>query len=286
MKGRVIGNISNLYYIEADGKKYECNARGKLKEDGILVIEYENDYPIFKEIIGKTDYFRWPEIAGCDYQNKTVIFSFRMTGENANFLVNLGGTNRNVLDGYVFHVNTWDTIHCIAIGKGADNAKDMTQNEADMEIKLDYTAADSVWKANDLAPNDGNVYDVEISFMQNVENCAVIGCTITSTGAYGVALDHYAKYNRIVRNEMGDLGSGGVQIYGYGPGTKTTYLNIGNTVLANYIHDTGRAPYMHSAAVTVFGSGKNNIKFNNWFPVFCSFFNNNSIDSNYCWSNN
>lgn len=25
-----------------------------LKEDGILVIEYENDYPIFKEIIGKT----------------------------------------------------------------------------------------------------------------------------------------------------------------------------------------------------------------------------------------
>ena len=99
-------------------------------------------------------------------------------------------------------------------------------------------------------------------FMQGVENCVISDCSILCTGAYGVALDHYAKYNRITHNEMGNLGCGGVQLTGYGPGTKTANINTGNTILANYIHDTGLAPYMHSSAVTSFGSSYNDVKFN------------------------
>ena len=180
---------NNVVTFSEMGTRLSNNQNYSQIRSGMFHAKRQNN----KEIIGKTDYFRWPEIAGCDYQNKTVIFSFRMTGENANFLVNLGGTNRNVLDGYVFHVNTWDTIHCIAIGKGADNAKDMTQNEVDMEIKLDYTAADSVWKANDLAPNDGNVYDVEISFMQNVEIDGVL---------YAEVLNYKILHNGLILENM------------------------------------------------------------------------------------
>ena len=35
MQGKIISNISNLYYIEANGNIYECNARGKLKLEDI-----------------------------------------------------------------------------------------------------------------------------------------------------------------------------------------------------------------------------------------------------------
>ena len=120
--------------------------------------------------------------------------------------------------------------------------------------------ADNKWDPDLVVRNSENT-DAAI-FMQNVENCAVVDSTICCTGTYAVALDHYAKNNRVVQNEMYDLGCGGVQIYGYGPGTKTTMHNTHNVVLANYIHHIGLAPYQHSSAVTIFGAGHNNVKFN------------------------
>lgn len=100
-------------------------------------------------------------------------------------------------------------------------------------------------------------------FMQGVENCAVIDSRVLYTGAYAIALDHYAKYNRIVRNELGNLGCGGVQLYGYGPGSgKTLNINTKNVVLANYIHDLGLAPYQHSSAITIYGASYTDGKFN------------------------
>ncbi len=100
-------------------------------------------------------------------------------------------------------------------------------------------------------------------FMQGVENCAVIDSRVLYTGAYAIALDHYAKYNRIVRNELGNLGCGGVQLYGYGPGSgKTRNINTQNVVLANHIHDLGLAPYQHSSAITIYGASYTDGKFN------------------------
>ena len=84
---------NNVVTFSEMGTRLSNNQNYSQIRSGMFHAKRQNN----KEIIGKTDYFRWPEIAGCDYQNKTVIFSFRMTGENANFLVNLGGTNRNVL---------------------------------------------------------------------------------------------------------------------------------------------------------------------------------------------
>jgi len=74
MQGRVINNISNLYYVEAEGKTYECNARGKLKEsDNSLVVGdivtikvLEDNKGVIEEIAPRIIYIKRPKIANVD----------------------------------------------------------------------------------------------------------------------------------------------------------------------------------------------------------------------------
>ena len=116
----------------------------------------------------------------------------------------------------------------------------------------------------DLWPEDWLMRNAEnpdaAIFMQGVKGCRIEDSVIRHTGSYAVALDHWAQENVISGNELGDLGCGGVQIYGYGPGVVD--VNYGNKVVYNYIHDVGLAPYMHSSAVTIYGSGENVISHN------------------------
>ena len=97
-------------------------------------------------------------------------------------------------------------------------------------------------------------------FLQGVEHCAITGCRIVDVGTYAIALDRHAIANRVVGNEMAYLGCGGVQMNGYGPGT--TDVNHDNVVSRNHIHHTGLAPYWHSLAIAVYGSGKNEFIYN------------------------
>lgn len=97
-------------------------------------------------------------------------------------------------------------------------------------------------------------------YMEGVSNCRVDGNTFMYSGSYCVALMNYAQGVTVVRNEMSYSGCGGVQLYGYGPGTLD--VNHGNIVQRNYIHDTGFGGYLHSAAVTVYQSGDNDISLN------------------------
>ena len=96
-------------------------------------------------------------------------------------------------------------------------------------------------------------------FLQGVEACTIANCTFRNCGAYAVVLDHYAQRIAVLGNEMTSLGSGGVQATGYGPGTLD--VNHHHVIRRNYIHSPGR-DYMHSAAVTIFGSGHNDISLN------------------------
>ena len=66
MQGRIINNISNLYYIESNGKIYTCNARGKLKEDGIVVgdiVNFNEDEHIIEKIEKRINYIKRPKIS-------------------------------------------------------------------------------------------------------------------------------------------------------------------------------------------------------------------------------
>ena len=97
-------------------------------------------------------------------------------------------------------------------------------------------------------------------FMQGVHDCILEGNKILHSGTYGIALDHYAQKISITGNEIGFTGSGGIQIYGYGPGTKD--VNHHNIIRRNYIHDHGFANYWHSPNIQIFGSGYNTISYN------------------------
>ena len=94
----------------------------------------------------------------------------------------------------------------------------------------------------------------------NVRNIVVADSTIRSTGGYAVAFNRYAQDNRVTHNLMTDLGAGGVELYGYGPGTVD--VNKRNTVLGNDISNIGLAPYQHSSGITIYGSGQNDVKLN------------------------
>lgn len=74
MRGLIIENISNLYYIEAkDGETYEAIARGKFKKDEIIptvgdkveinIIDKENKKAIIEKIETRAIYIKRPKLA-------------------------------------------------------------------------------------------------------------------------------------------------------------------------------------------------------------------------------
>ena len=66
MQGKIINNISNLYYIESNDQIYTCNARGKLKEDGIVVgdiVNFNENEHIIEKIEKRINYIKRPKIS-------------------------------------------------------------------------------------------------------------------------------------------------------------------------------------------------------------------------------
>ena len=66
MQGKIINNISNLYYIESNEQIYICNARGKLKEEGIVVgdiVNFNENEHIIEKIEKRINYIKRPKIS-------------------------------------------------------------------------------------------------------------------------------------------------------------------------------------------------------------------------------
>jgi hypothetical protein len=95
---------------------------------------------------------------------------------------------------------------------------------------------------------------------RDAEHLVISGCTFLWSGSYAVDLEKYAQNIAILRNEMGYAGCGGVLLQGYGPGLKD--VNRNNTIAQNHIHHTGTGGYLHSAAVTLYQAGSNDISYN------------------------
>lgn len=73
IKGRIINNISNLYFVETENGIYECNARGKIKNtelspvvgDIVLIeiLDEENKKAIINQIEERKNYIKRPKLA-------------------------------------------------------------------------------------------------------------------------------------------------------------------------------------------------------------------------------
>ncbi len=97
-------------------------------------------------------------------------------------------------------------------------------------------------------------------YFDGAAHCRVINSEIGHSGAYGVTVNHYGQYNEFLHNQLYDLGSGGIQFYGYGVGTvDATHHNL---AMFNTVYKMGVAPYQHSPGLSVFGSGCNTMAYN------------------------
>ncbi|MBN1542211.1 right-handed parallel beta-helix repeat-containing protein [candidate division KSB1 bacterium] len=96
--------------------------------------------------------------------------------------------------------------------------------------------------------------------IEDAENLVIQNCKFFYSGSYGIDLEKHAQRIRIVANEMAYMGCGGILLQGYGPGLKD--VNKNNILTRNHIHHTGQSGYLHSAAITLYQSGSNEISLN------------------------
>jgi len=97
-------------------------------------------------------------------------------------------------------------------------------------------------------------------YLDAAKDCSFTSNTILYSGSYGFNLHHFSQQNKIIGNEIGFTGSGGVLLEGYGPGTLD--VNKGNTISRNNIHDHGLGNYWNSPSVMMYQSGNNTVSYN------------------------
>lgn len=92
-------------------------------------------------------------------------------------------------------------------------------------------------------------YNIDAAFMATgAEHCVVQQCRFTQLGNYAVEFNQGCKFNRIVGNEMSDLGAGGVKIGEGARRTEDPLITQHNLVTNNRIHHIG---IIYPAAVGV-----------------------------------
>ena len=118
--------------------------------------------------------------------------------------------------------------------------------------------------AEDLWPDEWVKRQAELPdgmiYIENAKDIEITKCKFFYSGSYGVDLEKYSQNIRIIYNEMGYMGCGGVLLQGYGPGLKD--VNKNNIISRNNFYYTGQGGYKHSAAITLYQSGSNEISYN------------------------
>lgn len=109
--------------------------------------------------------------------------------------------------------------------------------------------------------HDWNKFDAATALLRfrGAENCRVENCHFINSGGDAIRFDLYAQHNKVVNNEIADMGGAGVLLVGYGPGTKD--VNKNNKISNNYIHNIGTL-WWHSMAIWAWQSGHNMISHN------------------------
>ena len=115
--------------------------------------------------------------------------------------------------------------------------------------------AEDKWPADWTIRNFANP-DAAI-VLEGAQDCIIKDCKVLDVGSFGITLRHHAQRIEIIRNEIGNTGSGGIYLCGYGPGTRD--VNHHNVVANNFIHDVGLAGYVHAGGIELYQSGDNKI---------------------------
>ena len=109
--------------------------------------------------------------------------------------------------------------------------------------------------------HDWEKFDASTALIRfrGAENCSVEGCTFKYSGGTAIRFDLFSQNNKVIDNDIYELGGAGILFAGYGPGTKD--VNKNNTILNNYIHHIGRL-WTHSLGIWLWQSGYNLVSHN------------------------
>lgn len=105
-------------------------------------------------------------------------------------------------------------------------------------------------------------YDIPAAVAgKGVHSCTVEKCRFVHLGGYAVAFGEGSEDNRILHNEMTDLGAGGVKIGDPQIPANASSQTSGNEIAFNHIHDIG-VVYPAAVGIWVGQSGNNEIAHN------------------------
>jgi len=96
-------------------------------------------------------------------------------------------------------------------------------------------------------------------YLEGTQRCSIEDCIFDCVGGFGARFAWSAYNDKFIRNEVKQAGCGGIQIGGYGPGTKDT--NKGHIVSHNHIHHSS-LDFWHAGAIDIRQSGNNYIGYN------------------------
>ena len=106
--------------------------------------------------------------------------------------------------------------------------------------------------------HDWDLYDRDNALLRlrGTQDCVVDQCHFLHSGGGAVRVDLHGIGTQITNNHIEHIGSTGVLLAGYGPGTKD--VNKGNVISNNHIHHVGEV-YNHAPGIFVWQSGGNHV---------------------------
>ena len=99
------------------------------------------------------------------------------------------------------------------------------------------------YRHNHAAAGQGAADVPGVFYMQGARNCAVENCRLANIGWYAVDLADGCRGNRVVGNQIVDVGAGGVKINGADYDEPNCLRNGNNRVTDNHMHELGRVFY-------------------------------------------
>ena len=131
------------------------------------------------------------------------------------------------------------------------------------------TFADTDWSLGDEGYADTQA---AIATRGNVRfegaiDCSIENCIFTRLAGYGIELGRGCQRNRIVGNELVDLGAGGLRVGETIVRTNALDLNYGHVITDNHLHRLGRV-FFPAVGILILQSGGNRIAHNEINDLF------------------
>lgn len=127
---------------------------------------------------------------------------------------------------------------------------------------LEFAYTDWTMDSKGYADTQSSVATAPTAFEAvGAEDCAIEQCAFRQLGGYAIWFGRGSKRNRVVANEIWDLGAGGVKIGETAQRPNEAEQNWGNTVADNHIHDLG-VVFAPAVGVWIGQSSRNTVAHN------------------------